>query len=163
MTEISWRWSWPGINVHLLVSQEVACLLKRFRQKNFDVEHGGQLFVDLSNPSGLVLALATPPHKDDRSGRHWLVLDAHRCHEEIKRANAAGLRLIGYWHTHPQNVPIISPTDIWVFSEFAARYAEGLPHPLAVIVGNSCKPDGIKAWSFREGRYIEAVWSGCIS
>ena len=91
------------------------------------------------------------------------MLDAHRCHEEIKRANAAGLRLIGYWHTHPQNVPIISPTDIWVFSEFAARYAEGLPHPLAVIVGNSCMSDGIKAWSFREGRYIEAVWNGCIS
>lgn len=61
MTAIAWQWSWPGVDTHLLVSQDVANLLERYRQRRFDVEHGGQLFVDPASAAGLVLALATPP------------------------------------------------------------------------------------------------------
>ncbi|MDX1296713.1 MAG: Mov34/MPN/PAD-1 family protein [Pseudomonas sp.] len=157
MTAIAWRWGWPGVDTHLLVSQDVASLLERYRQRKFDVERGGQLFVDPSSSTGLVLALATPPHGDDRAGRTWLELNARRCRDEIERANAEGLRLVGYWHTHPQSIPMISPTDIGSFSRFAARYTRDLPHPMAIIVGNANSPEGIKAWSFREGRYVEAV------
>ncbi len=158
MMAIAWQWSWPGLDTPLLVSQEVANLLEGYRQKRFDVERGGQLFVDPSSAAGLVLALATPPHKDDRAGRTWLDLNARRCRKEIEQANAAGLRLVGYWHTHPQSIPMISPTDIGSFSRFAAHYTQELPHPMAIIVGNSCGRDGIKAWSFRGGRYVEAAW-----
>lgn len=158
MTAIAWQWSWPGLNTPLLVSQEVASLLESYRQKRFDVERGGQLFVDPSSATGLVLALATPPNKDDRAGRTWLDLNARRCRNEIEQANAAGLRLVGYWHTHPQSIPMISPTDIGSFSRFAAHYTQELPHPMAIIVGNSSSRDGIKAWSFRDGRYVEAAW-----
>lgn len=158
MTAISWQWSWPGLDTPLLVSQEVASLLERYRQSRFDVERGGQLFVDLSSSAGLVLALATPPHKDDRAGRTWLDLNATRCRKEIEQANSAGLRLVGYWHTHPQSIPMISPTDIGSFSRFAAHYIQELPHPMAIIVGNSCNHEGIKAWSFRDGHYVEATW-----
>lgn len=159
MIPIAWQWSWPEVDTHLLVSQDVANLFENYRQRRFNVERGGQLFVDPSNATGLLLALATPPHKDDRAGRTWLELNAHRCHEEIREANAAGLRLVGYWHTHSQNIPMISPTDIGSFSKFASYYIKDLPHPLAIIVGNSNSPKGIKAWSFRAGRYVEAVWS----
>ncbi len=65
---------------------------------------------------------------------------------------------MGYWHTHPQSIPMISPADIGSFSRFAACYTQQLPHPLAIIVGNSSSHEGIKAWSFRDGRYVEAVW-----
>ncbi|MBC8648343.1 MULTISPECIES: Mov34/MPN/PAD-1 family protein [Pseudomonadaceae] len=163
MTAIAWQWTWPGLNTSLLVSQEVASLLESYRQKNFDVERGGQLFVDPSGAAGLVLALATPPHKDDRAGRAWLDLNARRCRKEIEQANATGLRLVGYWHTHPQSIPMISPTDIGSFSRFAAYYTQQLPHPLAIIVGNSSSNEGIKAWSFRDGCYVEAIrgsWPG---
>lgn len=163
MSVIAWQWRWPEIDTHLLVSQDVASLLGHFRQRRFGVERGGQLFVDLSSPAGLVLALATPPHRNDRAGRTWLELDAHRCRDEIERANTVGLRLVGYWHTHPQSIPMISPSDIGSFSRFAANYTQDLPHPLAIIVGNSIGPEGLKAWSFRAGRYVEAVrnsWTG---
>ncbi|MFJ5440991.1 Mov34/MPN/PAD-1 family protein [Pectobacterium sp. CHL-2024] len=158
MTAIAWQWSWPKLHTPLLVSQEVANLLESYRQKRFEVERGGQLFVDPSSTTGLVLALATPPHKDDRAGRTWLDLNAHRCRKEIERANAVGLRLVGYWHTHPQSIPMISPTDIGSFSRFAAHYTQELPYPMAIIVGNSSSRDGIKAWSFRDGQYVEAAW-----
>lgn len=163
MTPIAWQWSWPGVNTNLLVSEEAASLLESYRQRRFDVERGGQLFVDPSSATGLVLSLATPPHRDDRAGRTWLELNACRCKEEIERANAAGLRLVGYWHTHPQNIPTISPIDIRSFSRFAANYIKDLPHPLAIIVGNSNSQEGIKAWSFREEGYVEAVRSGWLS
>lgn len=158
MTAIAWQWSWPGLNTPLLVSEEVASFLDSYRQRRFEQERGGQLFVDPSNSIGLVLALATPPHKDDRAGKTWLDLNARRCRKEIEQANATGLRLVGYWHTHPQRIPMISPTDIKSFSRFAAHYTQDLPHPMAIIVGNSCSSDGIKAWSFRDGGYAEAAW-----
>lgn len=158
VTDIAWRWKWPGVNSELLVSQTVADILDRHRQGLLSVERGGQLFVDPLNPAGLLLALATPPHRFDRSGWSWLELDAGRCRQEIQDANEQGLRLVGYWHTHPQSVPVISPADVTSFSRFAARYTQDLPHPIAIIVGKSEKPEGIKAWSFRDGKYVEATW-----
>lgn len=158
MTTIAWRWCWPSVNSELLVSHMVAKVLCSNRQPIFGVEKGGQLFIDPNRPEGLVLDLATPPHEADRSGRFWLVLDGERCQEEIEKANTQGLRLIGYWHTHPQYFPKLSPQDIASFSKFASRNNRDLPCPIAIIVGKSRKPEGIKAWSFRDERCIEGIW-----
>ncbi len=157
MTPIAWAWEWPDIDSPLFVTQTVAEVFNKFRQHSCGSERGGQLFVDLANPHGLIISLATPPHLKDRAGWTWLELDAERCRQEIESANALGLRLVGYWHTHPQTVPVISSTDIASFSTFAARYARELPHPIAVIVGLSSAANGIKAWSFRDGACIEAT------
>ncbi|MFV4777472.1 Mov34/MPN/PAD-1 family protein [Citrobacter portucalensis] len=107
------------------------------------------------------MSLATAPHKADNAGRTWLELDPERCKKEIQKANALGLRLIGYWHTHPQVIPQISSADISSFSRFAQRYSQVLPHPVAIIVGTSPDTSGIKAWLFREGGYFEAVRMDC--
>jgi hypothetical protein len=157
MTVIAWEWRWPGIDLRLSVSHSVADVLNQYRQKSQSSERGGQLFVDLSNPYGLIMSLATRPHLRDRAGWTWLELDEERCRQEIESANAEGLRLVGYWHTHPQTIPAISPTDISSFSRFAARYAKELPHPIAVIVGLSPSPSGIKAWLFRGDSCLEAA------
>ncbi|MDH1500348.1 Mov34/MPN/PAD-1 family protein [Comamonas terrigena] len=159
MSDIAWRWQWPVIDSELLVSQAVATVWARHRQRAWGRESGGQLFVDPLSPHGLMLAVATPPHPADRAGRTWLELDESRCRQEIESANAKGLRLVGYWHTHPQTIPVISPADVGSFSRFAARYILDLPSPIAIIVGQSKKPEGIKAWSFRGRSYVEAVWA----
>lgn len=157
MTDIAWQWRWSGVDPELLVSQSVADVLNNHRQKGRKTECGGQLFVDPNSPSGLLLTLATPPHRSDRAGRTWLELNAERCRQEVLNANTLGLRLVGYWHTHPQTVPAISPTDAGRFFRFTSLNTQELPHPIAVIVGKSRKPDGIKAWSFRGGHYVEAT------
>jgi hypothetical protein len=156
MNNIAWSWTWPGIEFALSVSLDVAEVFDQHRQNAWKTERGGQLFVDLATPSGLVMTLATPPHSRDRAGRTWLELDTERCRQEIDAANAQGLRLVGYWHTPPQAIPAISPTDVASFSRFAARYTQELPHPIAVIVGLSQAPEGIKAWRFQNGGYEEA-------
>jgi hypothetical protein len=157
MSNIAWRWKWPAIDSELLVSQAAATVLGSHRQRAWGMERGGQLFVDPLSPSGLMLALVTPPHRADRAGWAWLELDENRCLQEIESANSQGLRLVGYWHTHPQTIPAISPADVGSFSRFAARYIQDLPNPIAIIVGQSKKPEGIKAWSFRVGGYVEAA------
>ncbi|ENZ2688591.1 Mov34/MPN/PAD-1 family protein [Salmonella enterica] len=157
MTLPVWGWQWPDINAELLLSKEAYDVFAHARQLNGMTERGGQLFVDPLHPCGVVLSLATPPHPADRAGRTWLELNAERCIEEIKEANVRRLRLIGYWHTHPQNIPQISPADISSFAQFARRYAQELPHPVAVIVGTSSAANGIKAWSFHAGKYVEAT------
>lgn len=157
MSNIAWRWRWPTIDSELLVSQAVADVLMGHRQRVWCRERGGQLFVDPLSPSGLMLAMATPPHRADRAGWAWLEFDERRCRQEIESANANRLRLVGYWHTHPQSIPAISPADVGSFSRFAASYIQDLPNPIAVIVGQSRKPDGIKAWSFRADGYVEGT------
>ena len=144
---IAWRWYWEHARVSLAVSTGVAATLSSARQRWWELERGGQLFVDLEQPAGVLLALATPPHPADRAGRHWLELDPDRCRDEIMRANGKGLRLVGYWHTHPQRVPRASPQDLSSFTRFANQHGAQLPHPIAGIVGTSKAAEGIRAWS----------------
>jgi len=160
----AWRWQWPAIDAELRVAPSVAEVLTSYRQRARQSERGGQLFVDAADPDGLVLALATRPHPADRAGWTWLDLDPDRCRMEIAQANARGLRLVGYWHTHPQVLPRISSTDVASFAAFAARYSTALPCPLAIIVGNPDHHDGIRAWSFRAGRPVKgARLSACLA
>lgn len=159
--EVTWSWKWPDVEGVLLVSHSAADIFRCNRQISGEHERGGQLFVDPTHPDGIILSLATAPHKADKAGRTWLELDPERCNKEIQKANALGLRLIGYWHTHPQVIPQISSVDISNFSRFAQRYSQVLPHPVAIIVGTSPDTSGIKAWLFREGGYLEAVRMDC--
>ena len=158
MTPAAWGWQWAGVEGALLVSQAVAAQWARYRQSPGAVECGGQLFVNLTRPDGVWLALATSPHPADRAGPTWLMLDAARCQVETAQANAQGLRLVGYWHTHPEAIPALSLADKQQFSVFAARSQAVLPAPLAVIVGQSHSPQGIRAWRYADGRYEQASW-----
>lgn len=157
MTAVAWTWEWRSLGCRLSVTQAVADVLGQYRQRSSRSERGGQLFLDLDHPAGLMISLATPPHSRDRAGWTWLELNAERCRREIEIANAQGLRLVGYWHTHPQAIPMISSTDVKSFKRFAARYASELPHPIAVIVGLSPERNGIKAWLFHGESCIEAT------
>jgi hypothetical protein len=74
----------------------VAQFLSKHRQQSWEAERGGQLFIDLSDQRGLVLAGATSPDPVDRSGGTWLELNPERCRQEIAQANARARRLAGY-------------------------------------------------------------------
>lgn len=156
---IAWRWHWEHVGESLSVSAATAETLSSARQRWWESERGGQLFVDLDQAEGMSL-LATPPHPADRAGRHWLELDPTRCTHEIERSNAQGLRLVGYWHTHPQRVPHPSSQDLSGFSRFARQHGAELPHPIAVIVGTSKAPEGIRAWSLGVSGWLEGTFRG---
>jgi proteasome lid subunit RPN8/RPN11 len=147
----AWKWIWTDLDLTLWVQSSVAFDLCRHRQSFWQRERGGQLFASTCSDVGLELALATPPDKRDRSGRAWLELDTVRCREEIDQANADGLRLVGYWHTHPESSPELSSQDLRSFKNFVDNNEQLLPNVLAVIVGTSNSLNGIRAWTIRPG------------
>ncbi|HCF7008358.1 TPA: Mov34/MPN/PAD-1 family protein [Pseudomonas aeruginosa] len=156
MSGREWLWRWPSLEVSLKVGPSAARIFDESRQLSHPRERGGQLFADLSAADGIALVV-TPPHPADGSGLTWLELDEQRCRREIAEANAQGLRLIGYWHTHPEPVPSPSAKDIASFRAFAAHYQHELPCPVAVIVGTAMVANGIRAWSVRPDGLWEAT------
>jgi len=149
-----WHWTWPQLSLDLLISARAASLLQANQQATNQVERGGQLFVDLSDPRGLVLAVATPPHRADRAGNTWLELDARRCRREVSAWHKKGLRLLGVWHTHAEHTPQLSPQDLTSLRAYGEANAFW---PVAVIVGQGAGPSALRAWSVREGRSLQAV------
>lgn len=142
----------PGLGTGLTATSFCAFRSMSFRyggsiDKSFwQRERGGQLFAEVAASGDLVLAWATPPHPWDRSSWGWLELDAGRCQAEVIDANRVGHRLVGTWHSHPQRVPHLSPTDRKTLTA-SARINEGiLPASLAVIVGYGSDDVSIRAW-----------------
>jgi hypothetical protein len=142
----AWSWHWPNRDIVLRVPVDVVAVWRQHRQALWQRERGGQLFAEVAASGDLVLVLATPPHPSDRSSWGWLELDAARCQAEVADANLVGHRLVGTWHTHPQRVPHLSPTDHKTLTA-SARINEGvLPASLAVIVGYGAGDVSIRAW-----------------
>ena len=137
-----WTWRWDFFDVTIIVSDMVADTFNQNVQTAKDFERGGQLFVDLTMADGLWLAEASAPHSDDTAGVDWLHLDQARCAAEIINANQRGLRLVGYWHTHPENIPTISPQDVKSFRKFSSVNSTLLQNPLVVVVGRR----SVNAW-----------------
>ncbi|WP_291783277.1 Mov34/MPN/PAD-1 family protein [Luteibacter sp.] len=133
----------------LLVSNAARDVLHAGRQALGGIERGGLLFVDSGDARGLILSLVTPSHPDDKADSYALLLSDTRCRLEIEAANERGLRLIGFWHSHPETVPHLSGKDIASFKSFGRRNHVDMPWPVAVIVGRSNSVDGVKAWSIR--------------
>lgn len=157
MTETkAWTWHWPSLGVSLQVSLEASETLINSRQNKGESERGGQLFVNMMHEDGIWLVTATPPHANDLATPRSLALNPTRCQQEIEVANKGGLRLIGYWHTHPENIPHLSHQDLKSFREFSKLHCDLLPNPVAVIVGRSDSRDGIKAWSMQADAALEA-------
>ena len=152
-----WMWHWSDLEVTLHVDNSVASFFENHRQEQGGHERGGQLFVDITRPDGLWLVEASGPHPDDKSGPTWLEMNLKRCREEIEKANARGLRLIGYWHSHPENVPALSGQDIRSLKKFSQHNADQLPNPLAVIVGRSLSSEGIRAWIYQKNKALLAA------
>lgn len=139
-SKLTWRWDF--FDVTIIVSDLVADTFKRYVQSAKDFERGGQLFVDLTMSDGLWLVEASSPHPDDTAGVDWLHLNQERCTAEIINANQRELRLVGYWHTHPENIPTISPQDVMSFRNFSAVNSTYLQNPLVVVVGRR----SVNAW-----------------
>lgn len=156
-SELAWIWEWDNLGVKLNVASNVADVFSGHQQKIGENERGGQLFVDINRTDGLWLSEATSPHKNDHAGTCWLNLDPSRCKQEIRLANKQGLILVGYWHTHPEHIPNLSPQDIRSFREFSLKNSKYLSCPLAIIVGNGKEANSVRAWSLQNSQFLLGV------
>ena len=102
-------------------------------------ERGGVLFARSVGHANcnVDVAEATGPSARDRSGRTWLKLDHARCLQEISDRFHSGLHFVGYWHTHAETRPRLSPQDVASIRPLVADPGLDLARVLMVVVGGN--------------------------
>lgn len=105
-------------------------------------EAGGQLFGVIEG-ADITVRLATGPRRTDRRGRFYFVADRSAERREIGKMHKSGLHYFGDWHTHPQDMPTPSETDLASMADLFARSKHELHAFLMVIVGTARFPDGL--------------------
>ena len=156
--QYAWQWDFKEIGVKLMVSQSVRDQFDNNRQFGNKHECGGLLFIHHNHRDGVVLGFATPPNSKDHSTRYSLDFNPDRCRIETKAANEQGFRLIGYWHTHPEDIPNLSSQDMHSFRKLIRDNPTELPSPVAIIVGRDRGPEGIRAWLINESNCFKAEY-----
>lgn len=119
--------------------------IRRAAARAYPFEGCGAL---LGHADGRVLeATALPNVEGDRPRTRFSVSPSDYIAVE-ETADARGLRLLGFWHSHPDHPARPSATD----RQFA------WPGLLTVVVAVAAgRPDAITAWQVRDGEPFEAV------
>lgn len=140
------------IEQHVLVH-----LYGNAQRKCWSREAGGQLFASIKN-NRWVVAKATGPRPTDLRSRFSFRADRKAEKAEILSLFQEGLHYVGDWHTHPQDVPSPSHTDICNITDTVQASEHSLPGFLMIIVGRLPAPEGL--WlSFHD---IRGGYAKCI-
>lgn len=114
-----------------------------YRQRGwFKREAGGQLFAEIKDDVWRVVA-ATGPSAADRRGRFHFWPDRKSEQREIDQYFSAGLEYVGDWHTHPEQVPTPSRSDITSIENVVRESTLHTPGLLLCIVGRATFPNGL--------------------
>lgn len=105
-------------------------------------ESGGQLFARFEGSQILVVE-ATGPRAADRRTTTSFLPSRRAEQREIDELHRAGLHYIGDWHTHREDVPTPSATDIRSIHECFARSNHDLVGFVLVVVGRCNPPKGL--------------------
>ena len=125
------------IEQHVLVH-----LYGNAQRKCWSREAGGQLFASIKN-NRWVVAKATGPRPTDLRSRFSFRADRKAEKAEILSLFQEGLHYVGDWHTHPQDVPSPSHTDICNITDTVQASEHSLPGFLMIIVGRLPAPEGL--------------------
>jgi len=139
MEELTYRFG--GLKVEF--ADDALTTMVSFRQSGFfSREAGGQMFARLSQGHWKIEA-ATGPRRNDRRGRFHFWPDRMAEQEEINLFYKQGLEFVGDWHTHPEDVPRPSRSDIKSVENVVRESVHQLPGILMCIVGKKDPPQGI--------------------
>lgn len=122
---------------------EALAAMLRHRQTGWlSKEAGGQMFARLS-PTRWRIEVTTGPRRGDQRGRFHFWPDRKAEQEEINRFFEQGLEFVGDWHTHPEEVPRPSASDIVSAENIVRESTHHLPGILMCIVGRRQPPAGL--------------------
>lgn len=131
------KFSFSSCNVEVEFAPEAIKKLSQYRQLRSCIEAGGFLFTsDLYREPILVEDISVPSPKDKRTRARFI---PHKkiAQETINNMFERGFHYIGDWHTHPQNVPKPSWTDIRTIKDVFKKSKHGLNFMLMLILSNS--------------------------
>ena len=118
-------------------------------------ERVGQLYsADLSSSTVRIDAITT---LGSRWSSHTAVrLDMPAVLAERKKMFAAGLHCLGFWHSHPQTIPVPSQDDITMAADHAQAASAMFAGLVFVIIGTASAPDGLGVWVHDGARLLRA-------
>ena len=117
-------------------------------------ESRGQLFAKVRGENWKILC-ATGPRANDVRGRFRFWPNRESEQAEIFEHYEEGLEYVGEWHTHPQDRPSPSASDIKSVNNIVRELTHHFPGFLLCIVGRCPFPEGL--WiSFHT---IDGSWS----
>lgn len=106
-------------------------------QSSVTAPEAGGLLLGTVHGQGMLISEATPPTRMDRQLRTLFerMPFGHRVIAKQRwKASGGTVRYLGEWHTHPEDHPHPSGTDLAEWRALAAKRTDGRP-VLAVIVG----------------------------
>lgn len=117
---------------------------KHIQRRWRDKEAGGQLFARISQRKWTIVRVTGPRSTDWRS-RFGFRPDRKAERREILELFDEGLHYIGDWHTHPENRPTPSCSDIKSMRETVQQSTHTLPGFIMIIAGRDNFPSGLWA------------------
>lgn len=140
------RFRVPGALWCLEIPEDAAAVLEDNVQRGWlKHEAVGQLYTrDLTSEVIVADMVTRLPAK--WSSFRGVGFDVRDAAEERKHLFAHGLHCLGFWHSHPEEVPHLSGTDLQLAADHA-NASKGLFNGLLfLIVGRSPFPKGLGVW-----------------
>lgn len=105
-------------------------------------EAGGQIFGSVTRTE-VRMMLATGPYRGDEQGRFHYRSNLEAAQRAIERQAKAGLLYLGEWHTHAEDYPSASDSDMDAMKRLVARSQLNINPLFMLIVGRKDAPRGL--------------------
>lgn len=137
------RCSLPNGSPHILICASTLEHVANYRQIScWKREAGGQLFAQIIG-NDWKIAEATGPRRGDIRTRFGFRANRSAEQREIEERFSVGLHYVGDWHTHPEEQPKPSSTDLLSMQQMVSASRHELPGFIMMIVGTSAGATGI--------------------
>jgi integrative and conjugative element protein (TIGR02256 family) len=117
-------------------------------------EAGGQLFGTVEGDV-VSVSVATGPYPGDERSRSRYRSNAKAAQDTIDACASAGLRYLGEWHTHAEDVPGASGLDVDAMDKLVRHSRLNVSAILMLIVGRAQSPEGLSLTSISAAQRIE--------
>ncbi len=129
----------------IILTDKALSAMNRYRQLTpVAKEAGGQMFAKFVGADAIIVEATIPSILDKRS-RHGFKPNRRLQQIEIWKRHKAGLHFVGDWHTHPEEIPHPSVTDIRDMTECYRLSSHKLRAFVMVIVGTQAGHRGVYA------------------
>jgi len=126
-----------GVNQTLVLEPAVLEHVEKSRQLNaFHTEAGGQLF-GYVNENEIRVTVASGPYRRDQRGRYYYRSNNDSAQKTIESFAKSGLYYLGEWHTHAEDFPSASASDIDAMNKLIGHSKLNVNGLLMLIVGRS--------------------------
>lgn len=150
LSSMRWKRYWRSIVFRIGDSEQRLILTpavlnhlsKHVQRDGTSSEAGGQLFARFKNEQ-IRIERATGPRETDQRSRYGYIPDRRMEQDEINTMHSQGLHFIGDWHTHPEGIPRVSPSDVGSIRRAFEQSKHHLNGFVLLIAGTEAFPPGL--------------------